>query len=207
MAMTTIPRHLVKLSLNYLRLPLTAAERITGHGDADASMWAPTAVFEKLEADAKETLGRVLRDETLVEEGKLQNAKLEKLRQAAILEAAAEDRREQAETTFERREQTLDERREQAARAAQQREQAVAREKAEREREVREQANKQEAAAAKVQAARAKTVTKKEREARLTNVVAESAAVAQQKRALEASAVATQVDDALERKKAERKSG
>jgi hypothetical protein len=195
----------VKTSLRGIRLPLTAVETVTGQSrDADHP-WPPAMVFETFEAGVKQVLGTILRDPELVDEARVQQAKLGQLRQAEMLEAEAELRRQQADAEFAEKHETIEQRRQRIEREAEERERAIERDKAAAERRVREQAREKEEASAKANAVREKAVTKKERQARLTRVNAEADAVSQEKRAVDAATVALAVDDALERKKAQRK--
>src|SRR5206468_2327062 len=78
------------------RLPLTAVETVTGQRGAEHP-WPPAMIFETFEAGVKQVLGTILRDPELVDEARVQQAKLGQLRQAEMLEAEAELRRQQAE--------------------------------------------------------------------------------------------------------------
>lgn len=95
MAVHALPRTAVRLGVQAARLPLTAAEAMLGHHD-DAS-WAPALAFDAAQGQIKETVGVLLRDDVLVEEGKVIAAKVTKLRQAADLDGLAAGRRAEAD--------------------------------------------------------------------------------------------------------------
>jgi hypothetical protein len=82
------PGTVVRTGLGVVRLPLTAVEVIAGHNQ-DGTAWPPSLAFESFEAAAKQVAGSLLRDDTLVQEGRLAQAKVAQLRKATELEAVA----------------------------------------------------------------------------------------------------------------------
>src|SRR5205807_157549 len=135
MPITSIPRQLVKTSLRSVRLPLTAVETVTGQRGAEHP-WPPAMIFETFEAGVKQVLGTILRDPELVDEARVQQAKLGQLRQAEMLEAEAELRRQQADAEFAEKHETIEARRQRIEREADERERAIERDKAAAERRV-----------------------------------------------------------------------
>jgi hypothetical protein len=192
---------LTRTWLAAVRLPLTAAERLT-HAD---DTWAPTLAYDAVEAQAKQLLGSVLRDDALVRESRLQRARLAELRRAATLEADAERLRAQADERLEVRTETAEAQRERVEREAREQEERLAREQAAEQRRVAEQAAQRAEAARRTERQRQAAVEAKQRDARATEVAAESAALAGRRRAVAAAGTAVAVDGALERRKAARK--
>jgi Fe2+ transport system protein B len=182
---------------------LTALERASNRTGATA--WPPTLAFDAFEAGAKKVLGSFLRDEELVREGRLLQAKVSELGESERLKAAADQKRQAADAQLEQRQQSAEEVRERARREAEQAEQRIQREKAQEERAVSEDAARRRQEAAKLAEARDKVVTAQEREAERTRIAEESAVLGERRQALTATKKAQELDDALEVKKAERK--
>jgi len=194
---------IVNTTIQGIRLPLTAVERVTNNS-ATAS-WPPAVAFDSFEAEVKKVLGSLLRDDELVREGRLLQAKVQELAEAERLEAKAEQKRQAADAQLEQRQETAKQARQRAERQAAQREQQLQKEKAEKERRVREEARRREEAAQRTAQVREKVVTAQEREAERTRLAEESAALAKRSQALNATKKAQKLDDVLEMKKAQRK--
>src|SRR4051794_6505497 len=141
MAVTDVPRTFVNLSLQGLRLPLSAVERLTHHTAQEGS-WPPAVAFEQLESTTRQFVGTLLRDDELVAEGRRQQAHARQVADALRLEAEAEQERLQADQQLADRRATVredQERTEQQIEARQQqlehdREQKEAKAQAERRR-------------------------------------------------------------------------
>jgi hypothetical protein len=201
----TIPRTFVRNYLQAVRLPLTVAETVLKRGQ-ETEDWGPTLAFDAVEATVLQKVGSFLRDEDLVTQGRLAEARVTQLRRAAELEAKAEAKRTEADAEYRERVETDEERRRRIAAEADQREAAVAaeqdRKKAAADRKAREQAE----AARKIEAAQQKAVTKQERNARKTRIEAEQSALADERRAAAAEEAVLDLDAALATTKAVRKS-
>ena len=204
MQLTTIPRTVVKVTLDGLRLPLTTAERIAGQAENPA--WPPSVMFEGFEAGAKQFAGALLRDSDLVEEGRIQQAKVAELRRAVELEVKAEQTREQANAHLAAERERAERDRVQAEQQARQREQAIERDKRAAEQKVAAEAQRAEQAIDAVDRARQKKLAAEERNARLAKVEAESAALAKQRDAVASAEQVARLANAAEAKKAKRKS-
>ena len=202
MQLNTIPRTAVKATLLGLRLPICGVEALTGQtGNAS---WPPAIAFEGFEAGVKQVVGSFLRDDELVDEGRVQQAKVTELRRAVELEVQADQKRAAGARELRERRARAKSERAKAEQDARRREQLIERDKrAAEERVERELAEKAAAIEATAQR-RDKRVTAAERDASLTRVEQESAAVAQQRRAVQATKAASNAGDALERKKAQR---
>ncbi len=199
----TIPRTVVRSYLQAARLPLTAAESVLKK--TDQKDWAPTLAFDAAEATVLQFVGSLLKDDDLVTQGKLAEARVSQLRKAAELEATAEAKRAEANADYGQRVDADEARKRQIAEQANQREAALAQEKARKQREADERARKQTEAAHKIEVAQKKVVTKQERAAKTTRINAEQAALADERRALVAEETVLDLDAALRSTKAARK--
>ncbi len=202
MQLNTIPRTAVKATLLGLRLPICGVEALTGQtGNAS---WPPAIAFEGFEAGVKQVVGSILRDEELVDEGRIQQAKVTELRRAVELEVQADQTRAAAARELRERRARAKEERTKAAQDALRREQMIERDKRAAEQRVERELAEKAAAIEATAQRRDKRVAAVERDASLTRVEQESAAVARQRRAVQATKAANNAGDALERKKAQR---
>ena len=204
MALTPVPRMMIKAGLFGLRLPLTTVERVTGNADAEA--WPPAMAFDALEATTKRVLGSVIRDEQLVREGELQRAKLDELATAQRLETRAQQLERQADAKLEERVDAAEKRRQSVETEAAKRKREAEEQAAKREREIAQQTREREQAAREAEERRAKVVSVTEREAEKVRIREERDALAVKREALAASRTADVLEDAIEQKKAKRKS-
>lgn len=202
MQLQEIPRTAVRTYLRAARLPVTAAATLLGHDGQDD--WPPAIAFESFEAGVKQVVGSVLRDEELVHEGRLAQARVDQLRKAVELEAVAEQRKAEADEEFDERLQADEERRAQVERQTAEREAALDRQKAEEKRRADDKGRQQAEAARQAEAASKKAVAKQERAARATRVRAEREALTNERRAATAKRKVTQLDRDLEATKATR---
>jgi colicin import membrane protein len=200
---TAVPRTLINAWLQGLRLPLTVVERVTDHAGAN---WPPALAYESFEGEAKKVLGAIIRDEELVRQGTLQQAKISELAEAERLGVKAEQARQEADAKLDARRQAAEQARARVEQQAKARQQQLQREKASKQRKVREEAARREAATARSSERRAKLVTAQERQAERTRIAEEQAALAKRSEALDTSRKAQRLDAALAAKKAQRKS-
>ena len=91
MHLNTIPRTAVRVTLLGLRLPICGVEVLPGQ-TRNASL-PPAITFGGFEAEVKQVVGSMLRDGELVEEGRVQQAKVTELRRAVELEVQADQKR------------------------------------------------------------------------------------------------------------------
>ena len=107
----TIAGTLVRAGCAAARLPLDLAEgQLLGERRAD---WPPVLIFDTVESGIKQLVGSLTRDATLVQEGRLERAKVAELREAVELETVAESRREAADAEHEARLEADEDRRRQ----------------------------------------------------------------------------------------------
>src|SRR3954451_15404464 len=121
-----VPRTVVRAWLRGARLPLQAVEAVVHRGEHDTE-WPPKLAFDSFESQVKQVAGSVLRDDDLVREGRLIQAKVEQLRKAATLETIAERREATAAAKFDARREAAEERRQRVERDAQRRTEAAER--------------------------------------------------------------------------------
>lgn len=200
-----LPRTVVTTYLNAARVPLNAVAK--ARGQQGNEQWPPALAFEGLEANVETVLGSLLRDETLVEAGRLRQAKVAQLRKAAELETIADTKRAQAQEEFTERRELAEQKRTQAAQRAEQREQQLEREAAQRKQQVEQKAAKKAAAARQAKAAQDKAIDRRERAVTTQALAKESEALEVQEKALDAAETVEVIDDTLEGTKAERKTG
>lgn len=204
MQLQLIPRITVRTALNATRLPLTAAEAI--FGKSEDQEWPPAIAWEKFEGSVKQVAGTVLRDDELVEEGKLIHAKAAQLAQAADLEAMAEQHRVEAESTFQARRQADEQRRRAIEDEAKHKQQQLEQAKAEKKRAAEAEARQAKAAARKAEQAAEKAVARDERRAKTVALEAERDAVAAERKAVKAESTLLDVEETLESTRQARKS-
>ena len=199
--LTTIPRVAVTNYLRLLRLPLDAAGSIANRDEA----WAPALAFDTFEAQVLGLFGSVLHDDVLVQESNRQKVRVEQLRRATQLEAAAATRRARAD-------ETLDERRDEAKNKAEEAQERKEREEARLE-EAKEAADRKarQDAAAKAQKAkkaadaRQKRLAVRARDAEAKRLEDERVALAERAESLKASGTAIKLDQAASAVKQSRK--
>ena len=201
----SIPRTLIKASLLGLRLPLTTVERVARISNEPGEQWPPAMVFEAFEATAKQVLGGFVRDDELVTEGRLQQAKAAELSRAAQLEIRVAQERAAADERLQRRLARAEADRVQTESETRQRERELQRDKAQEQRRVRESAKRREARLDRTDQVRQRAVETKERSAAKIRVTQGSAALAERRRALSATKKAQDVDRRLATRRAQRK--
>jgi len=201
----TLPRTVVKTYLSAARLPLNAVAK--ANGQTHNEQWPPALAFEGFEASVETVLGSLLRDDTLIEAGRLRQAKVAQLRKAAQLEAVADTTRQQARAEFGERRDEAHAKRTQAEQRAAQREQQIEREAAQRKSEVDRTAAKKKAAAREVKAAQEQVIDRRERVATAQALTSEEQALEAQQEALDAAETVEVIDETIDGNKAARKTG
>jgi hypothetical protein len=205
MNVQTLPRTVISTYLSVARLPLSAVAKASGQQDNE--QWPPALAFEGFEASVETVLGSLLRDNDLVETGRLRQAKVAQLRKAAQLEAVADTTRQQAREEFAERRDAAAAKKQQAEQRAETREQQIEREAAARKAEVDRATAKKKAAAQQVKAAQDKVIDRRERVATTEALTKEEQALKAQQAALETAETVDVIDDTIEGNKAARKTG
>src|SRR5256885_8064264 len=81
MQLQEIPSVCLRSMLQGARWPLTAAEAVFRRTDGEGpSEWPPAIAYEAFAASSKQVVGSLVRHRPLVEEGRAQQAKVDKLR-------------------------------------------------------------------------------------------------------------------------------
>ncbi|HVU72595.1 MAG TPA: hypothetical protein VHE83_06515 [Mycobacteriales bacterium] len=205
MNVQALPRTVITGYLSLARLPLNAVAKVTGR--REDAQWPPFLVFERLEAAVETKAGALLRDDVLLELGRVREAKVAELQKAAQLEALAETKRQEAREEFTERREQVERQRREAAQRVEQREQQIERDAERKEAEARKKAAKKEALARDAKSTHEKAIERRERAARADALTQEAKALEAQEEALGAAAAIDAIDDAIERNKAVRKSG
>jgi hypothetical protein len=200
-----IPRTVVRTWLRAAQVPLRVVERVA-HRD-DAAEWPPALVFESFEAQVKQVVGGVLRDDELVAEGRLIEAKVGQLRKAAQLETVAERRKATAVAREQATRESAQQRRRRVAREAAQRDEALERERTAKKQRAEQAAERERRDAARSETAARKALARKERAAAQTRVAGERRAVSKQRAASTAKKRAVSADKQIRATQAVRRAG
>ena len=205
MNVQTLPRTVISTYLSVARLPLTAVAKASGQDGNE--QWPPALAFEGFEASVQTVLGSLLRDEDLVETGRLRQAKVAQLRKAAQLDAVAETTRQHAREQFAERRDAAQDHRRQAEARAEQREQQVERTAEQRKAAADRAATQTKAAARQVKAAQEKVIDRRERAATTEALAKEAKALHAQQEALDTAETVDVIEDTIEGSKAARRDG
>jgi hypothetical protein len=201
----TLPRTIVNTYLSAARLPLNVVAK--ARGQQDNEQWPPALAFEGFEAGVETVVGSLLRDDELVEAGRLRQAKIAQLRKAAYLETVADTKREQADQEFAQRREQAEQKRRAAERRAQQREQKVEQDAQQKKAAVDRAAAKKKTAARRTAAAQEEVVDRRERAATVQSLDREAKALQAQQEALDAAKTAEVIEESIEGTKEARQSG
>src|SRR5512132_891016 len=145
MQIQQMPRTAVRTGFRAARLPLTVAETVFRRDDD----WLPTRAYETVESRFKQVVGRAVRDDELVEEGILEQAKTVQLGKASTLESQAAREKELADASFEEHRKADEEQRERVAKQAEERKRAAQQKRTEEKRHAEAAAAKKASAAQK----------------------------------------------------------
>jgi len=200
-----LPRTLVHTYLSVARMPLSAVAK--ARGQQDNEQWPPALAFEGFEAGVETVLGSLLRDEELVEAGRLRQAKVAQLRKAAYLETVADTKRERADQEFAQRREQAEKKRLDAKRRAEQREQQVEQQAQQRKVAADRAAAKKKTAARKTAAAQEEVIERRERATTVQSLDREAQALKVQQEALDAAKTADVIEESIEGTKEARRSG
>lgn len=200
---TRMPTTVVKAYLSAARLPVDAAARIGGQHDNE--QWPPRLAFEGLEAGVETLLGSLLRDETLVESGRLRRAKVAQLRKAGELEAVADATRTEAREEFATRREQADRKRRSAAKKAHESAQRAAEKADASTAAVAQRAAKKVAAAEAAEAGAEDAIERRERAAQGDALAREADALEARQVALRTEETLDVIDDTLEGTREQRK--
>src|SRR6476619_6654491 len=93
-AVGAVPRTLIGAYFRVGRVSLDLVARMAGQRDNE--YWPPALTFDNFEGNVDAVVGGLLRDETLLKKGRLQQARVAQLREAAQLRTVAEQERVRA---------------------------------------------------------------------------------------------------------------
>lgn len=99
MSRTTFPRMALTGALQWLRLPVSGLELATGQRGNPT--WPPALAFGEFEAGVKQLVGSILRDDGLVEEGRVRQTEVAELRRAVGRKVQADQQRADAHRELE----------------------------------------------------------------------------------------------------------
>jgi hypothetical protein len=197
---------MLTLWLRSVRWPLTVAETVVRRGDAKRA-WPPALAFEMFEGAVKDVVGRITRDDTLVELAALQRAEVAQRRRAVALENEAASTRTEVQQDVEAEQARLAERRTEAQRRSQEQE---ARAEADRQKAKRalEQRNARKRSAAKAKAATtAKRIDEEATAAEAARLRKNAQALRAKEKAVAAQGKVLDLDKAVRAKRAARRTG
>lgn len=209
MQIQDIPRTYVRTTLRALRVPIDIGEAVArrnrGGTNEERRPWPPSVAFTAIEGGVKKAVGSLIRDDRLVEEGELNQASAKEQRQALLLGAVAESKRENAEERFEERREQITEAR-QAARARTQSEKKAAERSARtKERTLATKAQKLAEADARLEAAAEESLERQDRATRTRQIDKERQAIAEERRAVASEAAVADLEAKIEASKEARK--
>lgn len=210
MQIQDIPRTYVRTTLRALRLPIDLSEAVArrgnGAGGGEARPWPPSVAFTAMEGGVKKAVGTLLGDDQLVEEGELNQATAKEQRQALLLGAVAEAKRETAQERFEERKEQISEARQATKAKARSQKQAAERTAAAKQRNLEAKAEKLAEADARLEEAAAESLERQDRVTRTRQIENERRAIAEERRAVAAEAKVADLDAKIEASKEARKS-
>jgi colicin import membrane protein len=198
----TITATLVRAGCAAARLPLDLAEgQLLGERRAD---WPPVLIFDTVESGIKQLVGSLTGDSALVQEGRLERARVAELRKAVELEAVAESHREAADAEHQARVQTDEDRLRQIDDTKAERERRAKQERDAKQQRAEADIERKRAAGARANQTADAAAQRTARAEAAKRIQAEKAAIAKERRAVAAKKKANRVDDRLNATKASR---
>jgi hypothetical protein len=200
-----IPRAYLRTTLRALRVPIELSEAVANRSDGGRP-WPPAVAFEAFEGGIKRAVGSLIRDERLIEEGELNQAAAKEHRQALLLGAVAETRRERAEERFEAKQDRVTQAREATIEKAENQKRAAERAAAEKKSDLAAKAQTLAEQDARFEAAAQESVERKDRTTRSRQIQNERQAIAAERRAVATEAAVAELEAEIEKSKKARKS-
>jgi hypothetical protein len=201
-----IRRWTLTMWLRGVRLPLTVAETIFHRAD-DNGAWPPALAFEMFEGTVKDVVGRMTRDEVLVELAALQRAEVSERRRAVALDVEATSTSVAVREDADAEKARLAEQRKQAARRARDREARAEADRQEAKRAVDERSGRKRAAARATAATRAKATDREAASADAVRLRKKAQALKAKQKAVTAQGKVLDLDKAVRARKAARRTG
>jgi hypothetical protein len=196
----SITRTVIGTSLTFVRLPADAALRLTGERGAGARL-----ALENLDASARTTIGSVLGDEQLQDDGARMRTAAEERGRAARLRHEAAEQTERAAARAEKRRETTDRRRREARGEAERRREQADRQRNERKSAAARSANQQIEAADRDAAQEKQQADEHAQRDRAESLETVSEALAERDAALTAADESDRLGDAAATAKEQRK--
>lgn len=200
---STLPRTAVEGWLGVVRLPVTAAAVVSRHAQDES--WPPILAFDAFEARFKAIVASVLHDDKLAEDAEAGQQRVTRLRDAVALEAAAEQKRTQADQELTQRRESAQQRAEQAKNRAESQKEQLEEQETAAKRRLREQAEAKERELEEAAQDSQELIDNRERLAEQKRLKAERAALAERKKAVSAKSRALKLDKATETTRQRRK--
>lgn len=205
MQIQDIPRAYVRTTLRAFRVPVGLSESFARRNGSERP-WPPSVVFTAIEGGIKKAVGSLIRDGRLVEEGELNQAAAKEQRQALLLGAVAEAKRETAEERFEERREQVSKARQATRAKAESDKRAAERTAAARERNLAAKAQKLAEDDARLEHAVQESLEQKDRASRTRQIESERRAIAEERRAVASEAAVADLEGKIEASKEARKS-
>jgi hypothetical protein len=200
------PRTAIRAWFRAAELPVRAVQAIAQRGERDAE-WPPALAFESLASHVMQLTGSVLRDDELVQEGRLIQAKVAQLRKAAELETVAERREAIANAKFESTRESAEQRRQRLEREAAEQERALEREAKRKQSAVEAKVARKRSQAAKSEATTRKAIAREERAAASARPAQERESLRKERAAVSAKTRATTADKKIRATRVARNAG
>lgn len=206
MNINQINRWTLRMWLRGVRFPLTVVETVVRRGD-DMAPWPPALAFEMFEGKVNEAVGRITRDDTLLEMASLQRAEVALRRQAMALESHASSTIVDVERTAEAEKARLDRRREAADQRSRARKAQAEAERKEAQRALNERTANKRSATKATAATRAKTIDRRATKADAERLRTTAQALRAKTKAVAGQGKVLKLDKAVRAKKAARRAG
>jgi hypothetical protein len=201
-----IRRSMLTLWLRGVRLPLTIAETVVRRGH-HKDAWPPALAFAQFEGAVKDTVGRVTRDDTLIELAALQRAEVAERRRAIALEAEAASTTAAVREDMEAEKARLAKRRAESDRRSREQEARVEADRQEAKRALEQRSARRRSAANASAASKAKVIDRAATGADATRLRKNAQALRAKERAVAAQGTVLALDKAVRAKKATRRTG
>lgn len=202
----TVSRTTLDLWFRAVETPLGFAARLTGR-NTDQAGGQLLEILEGAEAGIEERIGRLLRDETLVQRAGMRRTKLAEQARAEQLRDAAEVERREADRRLSTQRQRAEKQRDQVAEQAERRKQQAEKDRAAAKRRADKQAAARKTQAAKAEQAAEEVIETRAREERKQALAREAQALDTASQAVDAGKRIDALDAALEASKEERRTG
>jgi hypothetical protein len=203
--MNQIRRSALTVWLRSVRLPLTLVETVVRRRDNGA--WPPALAFGMFEGTVKDVVGRITRDDTLIELAALQRAEVAQRRRAMILEAEATSTTVAVREEAEANEARLAVQRKEADRRSREREAQAEADRQKAKRAVDQRSVKRRAAAKATAATRATAIDQDATSADAVRLRKNAQALRAKEKAVAARGKVLDLDKAVRARKSARRTG